>query len=468
MALQFPTTPAPNVGDKYTPPGLNKTWEWTGTVWKLLPRALGVSDITGLETELDNKQDAGDYATLVGGVVPATQLPSFVDDVVEYDSTSLDIPADSTTAAPEKNRPTTGEKGKIYVDTVTKKTYRWGGAASGYVEISASPGTTDDVPEGVNNLYYKDSLASAAAPVQSVNGQTGAVTLTTADIGGLDTLVAGGSQVTANFTVINVEQGSYKHGDTVASGTSLETVIKKMLQKQIAAVYVSPSLSISTTATKNVEYGTSVTPTIEGSYTQGNAGLLTQYRIKEDGNVVRTTTAIEDYISPSFTVTTNKVFRAEANYGTGPQLTDNFGQNSGTPIQEITNFSLLSNTITFAPVRGIFYGADDKDFVANDSQKVRQVSSPYLNLAKNSTFEIAIQAGDSRVTIAYPASLGAIQYIRHEENGMMNVLDTFRLNTVAVEGANNSTSITYNVYTWPLNFATSIPFNGNNTFHVKL
>lgn len=36
---------------------------------------------------------------------------------------------------------------------------------------------TDDVAEGVSNLYFTNARASAAAPVQSVNGQTGAVDL---------------------------------------------------------------------------------------------------------------------------------------------------------------------------------------------------------------------------------------------------------------------------------------------------
>ena len=56
------------------------------------------------------------------GKVPASQLPSYVDDVLEYSA--------------KANFPTTGETGKIYVDTSTNKTYRWGGSA--YAEISPS------------------------------------------------------------------------------------------------------------------------------------------------------------------------------------------------------------------------------------------------------------------------------------------------------------------------------------------
>ena len=56
------------------------------------------------------------------GKVPSSQLPSFVDDVLEYASKSA--------------FPSTGESGKIYVDTSTNLTYRWSGSA--YVEISQS------------------------------------------------------------------------------------------------------------------------------------------------------------------------------------------------------------------------------------------------------------------------------------------------------------------------------------------
>lgn len=49
------------------------------------------------------------------GKIPSAQLPSYVDDVLEYAGTS--------------NFPATGESDKIYVDTTTNKTYRWSGSA---------------------------------------------------------------------------------------------------------------------------------------------------------------------------------------------------------------------------------------------------------------------------------------------------------------------------------------------------
>ncbi|MBQ7564613.1 MAG: collagen-like protein [Lachnospiraceae bacterium] len=80
---------------------------------------------TGLAGKIDSteKGAASGVAELDStGKVPSAQLPSYVDDVVEY--------------ANQTAFPATGETGKIYVAMDTNKTYRWSGTA--YVEISES------------------------------------------------------------------------------------------------------------------------------------------------------------------------------------------------------------------------------------------------------------------------------------------------------------------------------------------
>jgi hypothetical protein len=64
-----------------------------------------------------------------GGKVPATQLPSYVDDVLEYANLSA--------------FPGSGETGKIYVALDTNLTYRWSGSV--YVNISASAAAASSV-----------------------------------------------------------------------------------------------------------------------------------------------------------------------------------------------------------------------------------------------------------------------------------------------------------------------------------
>lgn len=83
------------------------------------------STVTHLSGDIASteKGSANGVATLGSdGKIPSSQLPSYVDDVLEYSA--------------KTSFPTTGETGKIYVNTADNKTYRWSGSA--YVEISPS------------------------------------------------------------------------------------------------------------------------------------------------------------------------------------------------------------------------------------------------------------------------------------------------------------------------------------------
>lgn len=86
---------------------------------------------------------ANGVATLDGsGLIPLSQLPSYVDDVQEFASLAA--------------FPVTGEAGKIYVALDTNKTYRWSGSTYIYITSGA---------------------------VDSVAGKTGVVTLVKGDVG---------------------------------------------------------------------------------------------------------------------------------------------------------------------------------------------------------------------------------------------------------------------------------------------
>lgn len=209
-AINFPNAPA--VDDIHTVG--SKSWKWDGVAWGLVPPTLTVTNtnsvtegsinkyftsararsaisaggdlsydagtgvmsytkptnltqftndsgfitasaITGKENT-SNKGAANGYAPLgADSKVPAANLPSYVDDVVEVaDFASL---------------PTTGEAGKIYVSLATNKQYRWSGTA--YVELVASPGSTDAIPEGTSNLYFTNAraISAVAATYQPVD-----------------------------------------------------------------------------------------------------------------------------------------------------------------------------------------------------------------------------------------------------------------------------------------------------------
>lgn len=129
------------------------------------------------------------------GKVPADQLPSFVDDVVEVANIS---------AAPQ-----TGESGKIYVALDTGKCYRWSGTM--YVEISSS----DVVTASDKNGYIK--------------------------VNGTDVKVFSHSQSDWNETDANAE-GYIKNKPTIPEGVVVDKELSATSENAIANKAVKAAL----------------------------------------------------------------------------------------------------------------------------------------------------------------------------------------------------------------------------------
>ena len=100
---------------------------------------------------LTEKGAANGVATLDGtSKVPAAQLPSYVDDVVEYANLAA--------------FPVTGETGKIYVALDTGKTYRWTGSA--YTEISSTaPAAWGTITGTLSNQTDLNTALAGKAPL---------------------------------------------------------------------------------------------------------------------------------------------------------------------------------------------------------------------------------------------------------------------------------------------------------------
>lgn len=150
-----------------------------------------------------NKGVANGYASLDGsGLIPSSQLPSYVDDIVEYANLAA--------------FPGTGIAGKIYVALDTSRVYRWSGSA--YVQIVASPGTTDSIVEGLTNLYYTNARARAALSVtQNLTYNNGTGVITGPDLTPYATLAS------PSFSGAVFVTGTLRTTGNAAFGTSLST-----------------------------------------------------------------------------------------------------------------------------------------------------------------------------------------------------------------------------------------------------
>lgn len=148
-----------------------------------------------------------DVTRQLSGKIPEANLPSYVDDVLEYNSKS--------------NFPTSGETGKIYVDISTNLTYRWGGSA--YVEISPSLA----LGETSGTAYRGDYGAIAYAHSQKTSGNPHGVTKSDVGLGKVENKSS--ADIRNDITKDNVTTAL---GYTPANQTDLNT-----LSSQIPTTY---------------------------------------------------------------------------------------------------------------------------------------------------------------------------------------------------------------------------------------
>ena len=124
------------------------------------------------------------------GKVPSSQLPSYVDDVLEYDSQS--------------KFPTSGETGKIYIAKDTNLTYRWSGTT--YVEISASLA----LGETESTAYRGDRGKTAYDHSQSTHARTDATAVASSTTNGNIKINGTDTKVYSHPTYTAKTSGLYK------------------------------------------------------------------------------------------------------------------------------------------------------------------------------------------------------------------------------------------------------------------
>jgi|GEM_PF-812326 len=129
-----------------------------------------IANITNLQSSLDSKLNTSLKGAKNGlaeldenGLVPSTQLPSYVDDVIE-----VNMGSDLTSATLANDSPVTPEAGKIYVDLASNKTYRWSGTTFVVISDTIALGETSTTAfDGARGKVAYNHSQSAHARVDA-------------------------------------------------------------------------------------------------------------------------------------------------------------------------------------------------------------------------------------------------------------------------------------------------------------
>ena len=166
---------------------------------EISPANIGLGNVTNhAQVKRTEMGVANGVATLgADGKVPSGQLPSYVDDVLEYDN--------------KASFPSAGETGKIYVAKDTNLTYRWSGTA--YVEISASLA----LGETSSTAYAGDKGKALATRLTAVEEKATANATNITSVGTRVTNIENGTKAAGKATKLATARKISITGDATGS-----------------------------------------------------------------------------------------------------------------------------------------------------------------------------------------------------------------------------------------------------------
>lgn len=322
------------------------------------------------------------------------------------------------------------------------------GASTG-IESKIEDGTINEsdmvITSDTDELYYIDSTKTPHALGSSKSTEEVEVNLGSGgSVGGLAT------------------------GDTIPAGTTLDELITMLTQKSVPASYTQPGVTCrvsSGTAAGSYEVGTSITTTLQATFTQNDAGALTTLAINKSGAgepIISGGTSPQTTDAQTFTLGEETVsFTATASYAAGPVKNDNLGQPS--PEGQIQAGSKTSAAVSFVGKRNLFYGTGTGATPEMTSELVRGLANKKLGPANGTTFDINVAAGQQYVVIAYPATLRNLTKCFYVEQNT-DLVENFALQTKSVQGANGAAGADYKVYVYSM----AIPAAAGMTLQVQI
>lgn len=374
---------------------------------------------------------------------------------------------------------------------------------SGYITNAALDGyaKTTDIPTKVGQLdndagYVNTEQAKNAAPVQSVNGQTGVVVIdipeayelpiaSSTRLGGvkpddktteqtvpvgvdkdgklwvkaateIDTILA--EKVMFDSNMVFTEQfGKYTPSGgkvTIPSeGKSLKGLLLDAYSEDKNPVITQPSVGISSSTARAYEVGTVVTPAYSGSFNVGKyeygptptGVLVTEWQATN--NVTTETKATQTGSFAQYTVPDGSNYRItiKATYSDGATPVTALGAQY--EAGQIKGGSKTAQSGAITGYRNSFYGTLADKSVDVDNTVIRALQQKSgKSLANGNTFTVNIPVGAESVLILYPATLRDVTSIKDVNGLNADITSAFTKSEMSVTGANNYTAINYKMY----------------------
>lgn len=257
--------------------------------------------------------------------------------------------------------------------------------------------------------------------------------------------------------VKGVENLGVANGETLNADTTLEEVVKKLVQKRIAPTYVAPIVTLTKDegpSTGSVESGTSTSLTLTATYKQNDAGDLTQVEIlKNDVQVCTDSTYTEDDLVIGDEDIT---YVAKVTYEEGQVKNDNLGE----PYSEghIIAGSVMSDEYVISGKRNAFYGYGAGTVDEITSTVVRGLANKKLDPQSGDIITFTVASGSQYILFCLPdpKELASISYDNMNDKTMLSSFTKSTVQVADARGGDNGLK-NYNCYLMNLAVATPAP-----------
>lgn len=206
---------------------------------------------------------------------------------------------------------------------------------------------------------------------------------------------SGGSAELSSSMTTAIEVGGIDAGTTYAAGTSLETVIRDMLEPTLYPTLTAPSASLSGTGDKLLEKGATLNVTITATFNRGSinpAYGTSGYRSgAATGYVLNGGTSQAENTWSETVAENNKSFTTVVSYAAGEQPKDSKGNNYSDPLAA---GSVTSNTVNYKFAYAMWANTSNIANVAklslidNTTTKQRDLSFPAQTVANPEVFDV--------------------------------------------------------------------------------
>lgn len=260
-----------------------------------------------------------------------------------------------------------------------------------------------------------------------------------------------------------------ENGKTIPAGSTIDDIIKMLVQKAVPATYTKPTLALVNNggqAAGNVEAGTTVTPKLKAIFTQNDAGELTEIHIKKGSDDVAVeTTSPATYAGDAVVIGDETItFSASATYGDAPVKKNNLGQDSKE--NWFAGGTVNSSAYSITGKRNLFYGTGVGSVPEVDSDMVRGLANKKLAPTNSTSFTVNVAVGQQYIVIAYPATLrdlNNVTYVEANDSGMASNFTKVNIPVADARGEENGL-MEYKVYT----YAMAVPAAAGMTFKVTI